>query len=467
MRVLPYRTMEGRVDGIVVTFVDITERKLSEEALRRAKDEWELTFNSVPDLITILDDRHRVLRVNRAMAKRLGRQPGECIGLPCYTAVHGTNAPPAFCPHTMTLEDGWEHEAEVHENRLGGDFFVTTTPLMNPDGRMVGTVHVARDITERKRNEADLRFAHEEREQHLAQLARSEQKFRAIFEHARDAFFLIAADSTFVDCNCAAIELYGCCREELLAAKPTSFSPPFQPDGRDSREKTFEIFDAAMQGEPQYFDWKHQLPDGVEFDVVVSLNRFELEGEPMLLAIVRDISDRIMAEEQIKEQAAQLRALMDNLPFGLWAIGPDHQYFMQNNIDRGFWGDIIGKRPEDWAPSPRVLNRWQEDNRRAFSGEVVKKEVEYSINGERRLFYKIIAPIMSEKSILGIMGVNIDITDHKLAEEALRESEERWQFAIEGSNDGVWDRNLKTGETFFSRQWRKCSVSQKMKSAHE
>jgi PAS domain S-box-containing protein len=137
------------------------ERKRAEEGLRQSKDEWELTFNSVPDLIAILNDHHRVVRVNKAMADRLGREPEECVGMPCYEAVHGSNLPPEFCPHSMTMGDGGEHNMELHEERLGGDFLVTTTPLLNLQGQMTGTVHVARDITERKRAEAALRMAKE------------------------------------------------------------------------------------------------------------------------------------------------------------------------------------------------------------------------------------------------------------------------------------------------------------------
>jgi len=131
------------------------------EELRQAKDEWELTFNSVPDLIAILNDRHQVVRVNRAMAERLGREPEECMGMPCYEAVHGSNLPPEFCPHTKTMNDGGEHKVEVSEERLGGDYLVSTTPLLDLQGHLTGTVHVARDITERKRAEEELRRAKE------------------------------------------------------------------------------------------------------------------------------------------------------------------------------------------------------------------------------------------------------------------------------------------------------------------
>ena len=75
---------EGSVLGGFGTVQDITGRKAAEEALRQAKEHWERTFDSVPDLIAILDDQHRILQVNRAMAQRLGRKPRDCIGAFCF-----------------------------------------------------------------------------------------------------------------------------------------------------------------------------------------------------------------------------------------------------------------------------------------------------------------------------------------------------------------------------------------------
>jgi len=148
---------------------EIAERKRAEEAILRAKNEWERTFDSVPDLVAILDAQYRIVRVNRAMAQRLGATPEQCVGLTCFTCVHGSCQPPKSCPHTRTLRDGQEHTAEVHEDRLGGDFLVSTTPLFDEQGQMMGSVHVARDITERKRAEASLAEKAEE-------LARSNQE---------------------------------------------------------------------------------------------------------------------------------------------------------------------------------------------------------------------------------------------------------------------------------------------------
>ncbi len=133
------------------------EHAEAEEALRDAKQSWERTFDAVPDLIAIIDEHHRIVRANRAMAQRLGVTPDECVGKVCHDAVHGLGCPPGFCPHVRTLADGREHVAEVHEPRLGGDFLVTTTPLADEQGRLIGSVHVARDITERKQAEEALR----------------------------------------------------------------------------------------------------------------------------------------------------------------------------------------------------------------------------------------------------------------------------------------------------------------------
>lgn len=152
----PIKDDSGNLIGVVLVFRDITEREKAEDALRHAKEEWEQTFHTVPDLLAILDHQHRIVRVNRPMADRLGVTPEQCIGLRCYEAVHGISETPEFCPHSLTCQDGQQHIAEVHEPRLGGDFLVSTTPLCDSKGQLIGAVHVARDITERKAAEQKL-----------------------------------------------------------------------------------------------------------------------------------------------------------------------------------------------------------------------------------------------------------------------------------------------------------------------
>jgi PAS domain S-box-containing protein len=138
---------------------DITERKQMEDKLYKASKEWERTFNAVPDLITIIDKDYHVSHVNKAMAESLGTEPDDCGGLICYEAVHGSDKPHILCPHRKLLDDGLEHTAEIHEDRLDGDFIVSVSPLHDDEGNLIGSVHVARNITKLKNVEKDLRIS--------------------------------------------------------------------------------------------------------------------------------------------------------------------------------------------------------------------------------------------------------------------------------------------------------------------
>ena len=143
----------GNEKCIISSFIDVTARKKAEEALIQTEKVWERTFNSIPDYIAIIDTQYRISRVNQAMANQIGVTADQAVGLKCYESVHGMDHPPDFCPHTQTLADGKEHVAEIKELGLGGEFLVSTSPLEDAQGNLVGSVHVARNITERKKAE--------------------------------------------------------------------------------------------------------------------------------------------------------------------------------------------------------------------------------------------------------------------------------------------------------------------------
>ncbi len=136
---------------------EVTERKRAEDRITRAKEEWERTFDTVPDLIAILDTDYRIRRVNKAMANRLGLTAKACVGLTCHHAIHSMDHPPDDCPCALLLRDGIEHTAEIHEASLGGQFLVSASPLRSADGTLTGCVHVSRDISERIRLEEQIR----------------------------------------------------------------------------------------------------------------------------------------------------------------------------------------------------------------------------------------------------------------------------------------------------------------------
>jgi PAS domain S-box-containing protein len=134
---------------------EIAERKRAEQAIIRAKVEWERTFDATSDLIAVTDREYHIVRLNKAMAETIGIPFDEAVGLTCYQCFHGTKEPPSFCPHSQVLSEGKGHSFELHEDRLGGDFIVNVSPLRDPKGELMGSVHVARNITERKEAERE------------------------------------------------------------------------------------------------------------------------------------------------------------------------------------------------------------------------------------------------------------------------------------------------------------------------
>jgi len=155
----------------------IANAQLFEQAAR-AKAEWENIFDSIPDLVAIIDTEHRLVRVNHALAERLGAAPGDLVGQCCYAALHGADAPWPGCPHAQTLATGKQTTLEVEDPHLGGIFLLSTSPLVNTEGRPLGCVHIARDITELKRLEEEAR-----QRQRFEDLSRAKSAFIATMSH--------------------------------------------------------------------------------------------------------------------------------------------------------------------------------------------------------------------------------------------------------------------------------------------
>jgi len=138
----------------------------------------------------------------------------------------------------------------------------------------------------------------------------SERKYITIFGNLDDSI-LLSQDDIWTDCNPKTMEIFGCRREDIIGHGPHEFSPPQQPDGRDSKEKALEKIFGAQAGNSQVFEWKHRKLDGTVFDAEVNLNHIEIEGVPGLLTIVRDISETKKAQEELQRAHNELETRVE------------------------------------------------------------------------------------------------------------------------------------------------------------
>ena len=274
------------------------ELKIANDNLFKAKTEWEITFNAVPDLIAIVGNDYRIIRANKAFSERMNfGRPFQVGGMKCYEAIHGRKQPVSDCPHRKLLSDGKPHSAEIVESRLGGTFDVTVSPLFGENGDSIGSVHVARDITDRKEVESALR--------------RSEERYRTLVEQLPATTYLTALDehSTTQYLSPQAESMLGWPLEDY-GSDPHLWSKSLHPD---DRERVLKEVARCHKGRESFkSEYRILTRDGqIRWirDEAVLLK--DTDGHPMALQGVRfDITDRKKTEE-LAICTARLQAVAD------------------------------------------------------------------------------------------------------------------------------------------------------------
>ncbi len=282
-------------------------------------------------------------------------------------------------------------------------------PVLNEAGELVKLVGTSIDITDRKRAEAAL---HD-----------SETRFRIFVDHAADAFFMLDfEEGTIIDASRCACEGLGYSRQELIGMTPLVFDVNLD-------RTTFESIAAqAAAGETVLFDrhW-HRRKDGSEFPVEVQTSAFWYGGRRFLLKVARDITDRLRAEEVVRQSEKELRDVIQTMPSIALTNRPDGSVEFVNQR----WQDYTGMSMEESTGSgwqcmihPQDRDGYLEKRRAAIaSGKPYEGEfrIRCGATGEYRWFLTRVVPLRDERgNILRWYGTVTDIDDRKRAEEKLQ-----------------------------------------------
>ncbi len=283
----------------VITNLGMDRKRAVESQTRQS-----IILNTIPLAVFWKDLNGRYLGCNAPFARAAGfATPDEVVGKTDFDLPWPRLEAEAYRADDLAVISANEPQLHIIEplQQADGSRIVVDTskvPLVGPGNAPYGVVGIYEDITERKDTEEALRA--------------SEDQYRTLFETANDAIFLMDGDM-FINCNSKAAEMFGCGdKSEIIGHTPAEFSPARQPDGKSSPEKAGEYIAAALHGVSQRFSWKHCRKDGTAIDTEVSLNSVTLRGKDFLLALVRDVTERTLAEEKIRSAYERVKKTLDD-----------------------------------------------------------------------------------------------------------------------------------------------------------
>lgn len=285
--------------------------------------------------------------------------------------------------------------------------------------------------------------------------------YETFFNLAPDAVIVIEEGGTIVNASQRALKLFGYTKEELKGELLETLMP-------EEYLQTHKSYPTNFMSVPQSremgkgLDLMAKRKDGSTFYAEISISPLEIEGKRIILASVRDVTETRNLYNQLKTSNEQFKGAFEYSAIGMALVSTEGKWLKVNKSVC----DIVGYDEEELlkVTFQDITHPDDLDLDLEYLGEMLRGERE-TYQMEKRYFHKkghIVWVLLSvsmakdaDDNPLHFVSQIKDISERREAEKALKESEQRWQFALEGAGEGVWDWDAKTNKVFFSRQWKR------------
>ena len=494
---------------------DITEQKEAEVALERSKTQLTAIIQGSPIPKFVIDKDHHVIHWNKALEGYSGILEKEIIGTKQHWRAFYKEERP--CMADLLLDDAvgkiplWyagkyarskliegAYEATdffPHMGKAGTWLFFTASVIKDDGGNILGAIETLEDITETYRKTEELKAAYHKMEEVLDQAKLNEEKYRHVVEDQTELICRFLPDGTHVFVNEAYCRYFGISRENLIGSR---FRPRIPAADRENVARL--IASLTPEHPLGTIDQQIIMPDGsTRWQRWVDRAIFHADGSPKeYQSVGRDITESQQVETRLRESEERLNLAIHSANLGLWDMNLKSGEVIHNQR----WAEMLGfsmdelEKPSVWW-AQRVhpddyqnvikMNELHCEGKTLFFNAIYRMKHK---NGEWRWVHsqgKVISRD-SGGAPLRMMGINQDITERKLAEEALLkntedlhasneeltasqaklrtnleeltrqeqalcESEERLNFAIESAYLGLWDLQIITHELVHNQQW--------------
>ncbi len=419
----PIYSEQNQIDGVTLFVRDVTERRKIENLVKLQNAKFNAVLNSTQDSLFALDKGHKYLIFNQKHRLNMKKLYGVDIELGIQQDTF------------ETVQTDFEKMRPLHEKALHGEstrmemsfgqengiFEVRVDPIWNEQREIIGTVTLNRNISERKEAEKALRESQARNEALLAALP--------------DLMFRINRQGYYLDCQVGvyntpidAKAIIGMHLDDFLK------NPSINAQFFEAIEKAITTF--------QIQRIEYNLPelDGEHFYEA----RIVRSGDNEIIAIVRDMTEKLQAEKQLKENEANLHALINNTRDRIWSVDSKFRLITYNeslrdNFLKRYQVDLkAGMCPLDYLEE-KESNFWREKYKTVFK---TKDSIFFEFDtftGNKSLYFDVsVSPIMVDNKIEGLSIFAKNITQRKLQEERLKENEATLNAMINSARHLIW-----------------------------
>ncbi len=471
---LPQRDESGRVVRWIGTSTDIEDQKRAEEGLRQSHDEMEARVHrrtaeleranealqqevaerrraerealerrhfieglaqANPSILYLIDlVERRTVWVNSRLGSLLGYEPDVLCtrGLDRVLSelIHPDDLARSgfgdLAARFAGVGDGRVVESEFRVRHADGSWrwlHCREVVFCRDDaGRPLQVVGAAEDITERKQ---------------------ADDRFRALFEQSSDAHILFDERDGIFDCNGAAVRLYRYRdRSEMLGRHPADLAPDIQPDGRDGSIERLRYDAIARRDGICRFDWWiRRADDGSMVPCEVTLTPIDVAGRALLLCVLHDLTERIEAEQALRESEERFRLMADSAPVIIFVTDPRFRCTFVNRTGAEFCGVAAEELHGDaWEGliHPDDLGQYLELRRSVVPGQPpmqVELRLRRADGVYRWMATTAIRRFLPDGTFVGTVSTTVNITERKEAEATLLRAKEAAEAASRAKSE--------------------------------
>ncbi len=416
----------GQLAYMIINSVDITERRIMEEALKESETKYRSIFESTNDIIILMDPEGKIIDANNRVKELGGFEKEEIIGkkfnqltkiMPKESMIQATRV------FSNRLAGASIPPYEIEMRKKNGEpvvLEVSAVPLKIND-KIVGDLSVLRDITNLKRS--------------MLALKESEEKFSKAFSSNPNSFCLVTVkDGTFLEVNEGFLRFTGYSREEVIGHTPVELNLWVSKDEEQKMAKSLKETGRVDNQEIQSRTKSGKIRTGL-----FSAETIDIGGKRCMTLVVTDITEQKKAEEALANEAVRRRILIEQSSDGIVILDQNGKVYEANQRFADMLGytldEVYQLHVYEWefaTPREQVLGMLQtidekgdhfETKHRRKDGTIF--DVEISTNG---------ATFAGQKLIFCVCR---DITERKKAQEAIRESEEKFSKAFQASPSSI------------------------------